>query len=158
VRFPHIGKKKFIGAALAAGLAMGAGGVAFAYLTSSGSGYGSAKVVPLTVTVAATAVTFTANTTPAFANFSVTNSHSYAVKVGKATISTVVTNGTCTKTHLMPSPKVTHTTPATAVGTVAATTKVTVKTSSAKNPTFTLVNTATFTQDGCLVTSFKLSV
>lgn len=43
MRLPHL-KKKFIAGALAAGLVMGAGGIAAAYFTASGSGTASGSV------------------------------------------------------------------------------------------------------------------
>ena len=64
MRLPKITKKRFVGAALAAGLAMGASGVAFAYFSTTATGSGDGDVATFTTTVHITFADLTANETP----------------------------------------------------------------------------------------------
>ena len=64
MKLPKITKKRFVGAALAAGLAMGASGVAFAYFSTTATGAGDGDVATFSTTVHITFADLTANETP----------------------------------------------------------------------------------------------
>jgi hypothetical protein len=64
MKLPKITKKRFVGAALAAGLAMGMGGVAFAYFSTTATGAGDGDVATFTTKVTITFADLTANETP----------------------------------------------------------------------------------------------
>ncbi len=150
-------KKKFVAIAAAAGLAVGSGGLAFAFIaapTASTTGSGSVHTAQA-VDITATTVVFTATTTPTFANFSITNPNGSRVHLGMARVSTVRTE-TCTLTGNHHSPLVTNTTGSHAVGTVTPG-MTSVTNTSNRNPTFTLHNTPTYNQSDCTIT-YKLSV
>lgn len=145
MRLPHF-KKKFIAGALAAGLVMGAGGIAAAYFTAGGTGTGSATVGHATrFTVSGGTVTGLLPGSPKTATFTVFNPNGFIAHFSGATASvtardmiTTVTHGaTCLITVGTPSPT---------SASVAATTSttVTVKVSMTTN--------ATFTQGGCSAT------
>lgn len=150
-------KKKIIAGALAAGLVMGAGGIAAAYLTTTGSGSGSATVTgatPVTFTVTTTSATLTAATKVAF---TYTNPNAYKVKLNTPVSVMAVTQtsaaGTCFAgvtdgASLLGAGKVTTTPAPTAIGTVAASAS-TVAATSTQEPTITLHTTASTTQVNC---------
>lgn len=147
MRLPHL-KKKFIAGALAAGLVMGAGGIAAAYLSASGSGTGSASVGSAkTVSV----VTITAKNwvpgTPHVVAFSVTNPNTFSVTLATPATITSAKVGTCHTAGADTAP-VTSTPASTAMGKVA---KGKTAASGTEEPSFT-VATVTFTQAGCKVT------
>ena len=64
MKLPKITKKRFVGAALAAGLAMGTSGVAFAYFSTTATGTGDGDVATFTTKVTITFADLTANETP----------------------------------------------------------------------------------------------
>lgn len=144
-------KKKFVVGAVAAGLVMGAGGVAFAYIGTTGTGTGSASVKApshVSVTVQTLKTKIGPNTTPVHVSFSVTNPNGYTVTLGAATIS-FTTNGKCGTTAIS------VTDAATAIGKV--THGVTTVTTASKTPTLTFKTTPGATQATCSV-SLKITV
>ena len=64
MKLPKITKKRFVGAALAAGLAMGTSGVAFAYFSTTATGTGDGDVATFTTKVTITFADLSANETP----------------------------------------------------------------------------------------------
>jgi hypothetical protein len=156
VRLPSV-KKKFVAIAAAAGIAVGSGGLAFAFITAPTSSAGGTGHVtaPTPVKVGTAPVVFNRVTTPTFANYTVTNPNTFTVHVGKARVSTVRTTD-CTKNDNPLSPLVSNTTGTVTVGTVAPG-KITVANTSLRNPTFTLHTTPSFNQSNCKIT-FKLTV
>lgn len=102
MKLPKITKKKFIGAALAAGLAMGTSGIAFAFFSVQATGKGDADVGAYSVTTAGVLVTHTntgANenlnypgTGPVAQTFVIYNGGSKSFRVWKATASVTQTS------------------------------------------------------------------
>jgi hypothetical protein len=77
VRLPRF-KKKFVAIGLASGIAIGAGGIAAAYFTASGTGTGSASVgspTPFTITQFATFGTLGPGGTPQTLTFRIANTY-----------------------------------------------------------------------------------
>lgn len=77
MRLPRF-KKKFVAVALASGVALGAGGIAAAYFTASGTGTGSANVgrpIPFTITQFATFGTLGPGGTPQTLTFRISNTY-----------------------------------------------------------------------------------
>ena len=88
-------KKKFIAGALAAGLVMGAAGIAAAYLGATGTGSGSATVgTAKTLIVSSPAVTVVPNGTQTL-SFVVTNPNGFKVKFSGATATLTQSTATC---------------------------------------------------------------
>ena len=152
--------KKLAVIAGAAGLAMGASGVAFAYLSTTGSGTGSATVgTPTPVTFTVTTTTVSGLTTANKVAFSYTNPNAYKVKLtGDAEVTAVTQtslNGTCftgvdTGTTLLVGTHVTTSAATSPIDTIAASTTGTA--TSAEEPTITLHTTSTTTQKSCTFT------
>lgn len=143
MKFPRLTKKRFVGAALAAGLAMGAGGVAFAYFSATATGAGDADVGHYTAHATVTFLDVGTNEAAIFPGtagvrltFTVTNTGTKPFRVATATAVVTRTtttgyvfNSTTTSGHVirgLPAPgcystwftaHVTHTTgPTSAVG------------------------------------------
>ncbi|MGH9920839.1 MAG: hypothetical protein ACRD6W_18465, partial [Nitrososphaerales archaeon] len=118
VRLPHLGKKKYIAGALAAGMIMAGGGIAFAYFGASGTGTGTASTsTPTNVIVTVTHITFTGASTEQI-NFKITNPNAYKVHLGKFKITTATVTG-CGTVHTNPT-LVKKTTASATIGTIAA--------------------------------------
>ena len=131
-------KKKIIAGALAAGLVMGAGGIAAAYFTAGGAGTGSATVgTPATFSVTGGTVSTLLPGSPQTATFTVTNTQAFSKAFTGATASVTESSPTCDITVGTPSPT---------FATVAAsgTTTVTV--------VVTMATNATYTQGSCTAT------
>lgn len=156
MKFPRL-KKKFLAVALAGGVALGAGGLAVAFITApTASTTGTGHVVAAApVTVYSAPVVISAVDVPTYVTFRIHNGNAFNVHLGKARVSTVTTSH-CTKLTSSASPLVTHTTGTTTVGTVKPGT-TTFANTSARNPSFTLLNTPSYTQTHCTI-SFKLTV
>ena len=148
-------KKKFIAGALAAGLVMGAGGIAAAYFTTTGSGSGSGTVgTPTTVTLSGSVSLSEANPgTAETVTIDVTNPNTGNVTLGTVTISNVhaVNTADC------PAASFTVTQPTEALGSVP--TGTSSHTTAAKTGKITLVTLPNATQSTCNAgVAFTLSV
>lgn len=148
MRIPKF-KKKFIAGALAAGLVMGAGGIAAAYLATTGSGTGTATVgTPTTVSVKSISASTWGPGTAKKVAFSVTNPNSYTVHLAtKATISAHSITGCTTATA--DSATVTVTTATTAIGSLTNGTHAI--STATEEPSFTVATTSGHTQAGCVL-------
>lgn len=159
MKFMHLTKKKIVAAGLAFGVAAGMGGVAFAYLSATGSGTGSATVTgpqDVQFNVTTTSFTLTATTKVAY-NYS--NPNGFMVDLSGVASITAVTqtsaSGTCKASvsqgaTLKTSGAVTVTAASTALGKLAVGARGAAAIT--QEPTLKLLTTATTTQSACVFT------
>lgn len=142
-------KKKFIAGAMAAGLAMGASGIAAAYLTVSGSGTGTVTLTAGSGSVTLSGAHSVQLTSATSLTITVDNTYAHAEHLGYIHV-TATTNGHCggTQTDTL-STKVTFTYSTTAVGTVAHGTSTI--SSGTDDPKITIATTSSTTQSTCSV-------
>lgn len=132
MKFMHLTKKKMAALGLTFGIALGAGGIAAAFLSSTGTGTGSATVgSAASLKVSPGNVTGLLPTTTKTATFTVHNPNGFKVHYSGATATVTQSTATCLITKASgPSPT---------SGTIAATgtATVTVTVHMATNPVFT---------------------
>lgn len=133
MKLMHMTKKKMVALGLTFGIALGAGGIAAAYLSASGSGTGTATVGSASelVVTGGSVTTLLPNGVPKTATFVVSNPNSFSVHFSGATATLTETpSSTCDIS--ISGPSVTS-------GTIPAggTTSITVTVTMTTNPTYT---------------------